>query len=175
VKDYPSADAFLKDDVACAACLIADLRMPGMDGFELQHEVTRRRHDLPIVFLSGYGEVDVAVRAMKAGAVDFLEKPFDSDTFLESIRRALAIGNSARTHSAQAKTARRMIASLTPRETDVMEGLVDGLSNKAVGQALGISPRTVEVYRAQIMTKLGAGNLSDIVRIALAAKPEHCR
>lgn len=173
VKDYPSADAFLNDDISDASCLIADLHMPGMDGFALQNEVSHRRRDLPIVFLSGFGEVDVAVRAMKAGAVDFIEKPFDADTFLASIRRALAIGNHVRTHAAQAKTARRMLSSLTPRETDVMERLVDGLSNKAVAQDLGISPRTVEVYRAQIMNKLGAGNLSDIVRVALTARTEN--
>jgi len=170
VKDYPSADAFLNDDVFSAACLIADLCMPGMDGLELQHEVSRRRRDLPVVFLSGFGEVAAAVRAMKAGAVDFLEKPLDGEVILKAIRRALAIGNQERTQAARVKAARRMIASLTPRENDVMEKLVDGLSNKAVAQALGISPRTVEVYRAQIMNKLSAGNLSDIVRIALAAK-----
>lgn len=172
VKDYPSADAFLSDDVFGAACLIADLCMPGMDGLELQHEISRRRRDLPIVFLSGLGQVDAAVRAMKAGAVDFLEKPFDGEAFLASIRRALAIGERERTQIAQAKAAHRLLASLTPRETDVMEKLVEGLSNKAVAQNLGISPRTVEVYRAQIMNKLKAGHLSDIVRMALAAKSE---
>ncbi|MDR3526736.1 MAG: LuxR C-terminal-related transcriptional regulator [Rhizomicrobium sp.] len=172
VKDYPSADAFLSDDVFSASCLIADVCMPGMDGLALQHEVSRRRRDLPVVFLSGLGEVGAAVQAMKAGAVDFLEKPLDGDAFLACIRRALARGAHDRTVIAQTKTARRLIASLTPREADVMEKLVDGLSNKAVAQDLGISPRTVEVYRAQIMNKLKAGNLSDIVRIAIAAKAE---
>lgn len=172
VRDYPSAAAFLSDDVTNADCVVADVHMPGMDGLELQEEVARRRRDLPVVFLSGIGQVGIAVRAMKAGAVDFLEKPFDAENFLASIRRALAIGDHERTQSAQAKLARRLVAALTPRETAVMEKLVEGLSNKAVAQYLGISPRTVEVYRAQIMVKLKAGNLSDIVRIALAAKSQ---
>ncbi len=171
VKEYASASAFLRDDVFGAACLIADLRMPGMDGLALQNEVARRRHDLPVVFVSGLGEVGEAVQAMKAGAVDFLEKPFDGDAFLKSVRRAVAIGDQTRAHIAQTKAARRMLATLTPRETDVMERLVNGLSNKEVAQTLGISPRTVEVYRAQIMNKFKAGNLSDIVRTALAARP----
>ncbi len=172
VRDYPSADAFLNDDIFSAACLIADLCMPGMDGLELQHEVSRRRRDLPIVFLSGFAEVSAAVRAMKAGAVDFLQKPLDSDAFLASVQRALAIGDRDRMQIAHTKAARRLLAGLTPRETDVMQKLVGGLSNKAVAQSLGISSRTVEVYRAQIMNKLKAASLSDVVRIAHAAKSE---
>jgi len=171
VKDYRSAAAFLADDIFAADCLIADLRMPGMDGFALQEEVVRQRRDLPIVFLSGMGEVGTAVRAMKAGAVDFIEKPIDATLFLACIQRALAIGEHGRLQSAQTKTSRRLLSALTPRENDVMEKLVDGMSNKAVALALGISPRTVEVYRAQIMYKLKAGNLSDIVRVALSARP----
>lgn len=172
VKDYPTADAFLGDDVFGAACLIADLRMPGMDGLALQREVSRRRQDLPVVIITGFGEVDLAVRAMKAGAVDFLEKPFDSEVFLDSVRRALSQAERMRTQAAQAKAARRLMTTLTPREKSVLDELVGGLSNKAVAQKLGISPRTVEVYRAQIMTKLRADSLSDLVRTALAAGHE---
>jgi len=170
VKDYRSAAAFLCDDIFAVDCLIADLRMPGMDGFALQEELARQRRDLPIVFLSGVGEVGIAVRAMKAGAVDFIEKPIDGNNFLACIRRALAIGEHERLQSVKTKTSRHLLSALTPRENDVMEKLVDGMSNKAVAQALGISPRTVEVYRAQIMNKLKAGNLSDIVRVALSAR-----
>jgi len=172
VKDYPTADAFLSDDVFGAACLVADLRMPGMDGLALQREVTRRRQDLPVVIITGFGEVDLAVQAMKAGAADFLEKPFDGDVFLASVRRALSLAERSRTQAAQVKAARRLMTALTPREKSVLDELVGGLSNKAVAQKLGISPRTVEVYRAQIMTKLRADSLSDLVRTALAAGQE---
>jgi two-component system response regulator FixJ len=106
---------------------------------------------------------------MKGGAVDFIEKPFDSHTLLASIRRALAIGNQLRALHTRTKTARGLLGSLTPRETDVMEKLVNGMSNKTIAEALGISPRTVEVYRAQIMNKLNTKHLADIVRLSLAA------
>lgn len=172
VKAFASGDAFLLDDVFGAACLVTDLVMPGMDGFTLQREANRRRPDLPVIIMSGYGQVDHAVRAMKAGAVDFLEKPFESDAFVAGIKRAIAIGERIREDAAQAKAARRLTASLTPRERNVMQELVGGLSNKAVALKLGISPRTVEVYRAQIMVKLKAGSLSDLVRTALAAARE---
>lgn len=172
VKAYAGADAFLADDVFGAACLVADLVMPGMDGFALQREANRRRPELPVVIITGYGQVDHAVRAMKAGAVDFLEKPFDADTLVHCIRHAVAIGERLREETAVAKAARKLTATLTPRERHVMQELVGGLSNKAVAQKLGISPRTVEVYRAQIMNKLKADSLSDLVRTALAASRE---
>lgn len=169
VRDYASGNDFLSDDVFGAACLVADLRMPDMDGLTLQREVTRRRNDLPIVMISGYGEVDLAVRAMKAGAVDFIEKPLDGEALLASVRRAIAIGERTRRQVAETKAARRLLALLTPRENHVLNELVGGLSNKSAAQKLGISPRTVEVYRAQIMGKLKAHSLSDLVRTALAA------
>lgn len=169
VRDYASGNEFLAEDVFAAACLVADLRMPEMDGLTLQREVVRRRNDLPIVMISGYGEVDIAVRAMKAGAVDFIEKPFSGDALLASVRRAIAIGERTRLKIAETKSARRLLALLTPREKHVLNELVAGMSNKAAAQKLGISPRTVEVYRAQIMGKLKAHGLSDLVRTALAA------
>ncbi|NIK89893.1 two-component system response regulator FixJ [Rhizomicrobium palustre] len=169
VKDYASATAFLDDDVFGTSCVVADMVMPGMDGLSLQREVARRRHDLPVVIVSGFGEIDLAVQAMKAGAVDFLEKPCDGEALLQCIRRALEIGEKTRSQAAAAKQAKRLVGSLTPREKHVLDELVGGLSNKAVAQKLGISPRTVEVYRAQIMTKLKADSLSDLVRTALCA------
>lgn len=169
VREYATGNAFLADDVFGAACLVADIHMPEMDGLTLQREVVRRRNDLPIVMVSGYGEVDMAVRAMKAGAVDFIEKPFESEALLASIRRAIAIGDRVRLQAAETKAARKMLALLTPREKNVMAELVSGLSNKAAAQKLGISPRTVEVYRAQIMDKLKANSLTDLVRTALVA------
>ncbi|GAA0579608.1 response regulator transcription factor [Rhizomicrobium electricum] len=170
VRDYASAVEFLDADVFTAACVIADLCMPEMDGLMLQREVARRRGDLPVVFVSGHGEVELAVKAMKAGAVDFLEKPVDVETLLASIRRAIGIGEDIRARSAEVRTARRLLALLTPREQHVLDELVAGQSNKTTAQKLGISPRTVEVYRAQIMNKLNAHSLSDMVRIALAAR-----
>jgi two-component system, LuxR family, response regulator FixJ len=169
VREYATGSAFLADDVFGASCLVADVRMPEMDGLTLQREVTRRRNDLPIVMMSGYAEVDLAVRAMKAGAVDFIEKPFNTEALLASIRRAISIGERSRLQAAETKAARKRLALLTQREKHVLNELVAGSSNKAAAQKLGISPRTVEVYRAQIMDKLEANSLSDLVRTALAA------
>jgi two-component system, LuxR family, response regulator FixJ len=171
VRDYASAAEFLGDDVFGAGCLIADLCMPGMDGLALQREVARRRRDLPVLLVSGYGEVGLAVQAMKAGAVDFLEKPVAAGQLLESIRRAIFISEQSRTKKAEARTARRLLGQLTPQEKRVLDELVAGQSNKAAAQKLGISPRTVEVYRAQIMNKLNAHGLTDLVRTTIAARP----
>jgi two-component system response regulator FixJ len=170
VRDYASAAEFLGDNVLGAACVIADLCMPDMDGLALQREVAHRRGDLPVVFVSGHGEVDLAVQAMKAGAVDFLEKPVDAGLLLASIRRAIVIGEHIRTKNAEARTARHLLGLLTPREKHVLDELVAGQSNKAAAQKLGISPRTVEVYRAQIMNKLKAHGLPDLVHITIAAR-----
>ncbi len=169
VRDYASAAEFLDGDIFGAACLIADLGMSGVDGLTLQREVTRRRGDLPVVIVSESGEIDLAVRAMKAGAVDYLKKPVPVDALLTAIRRAITIGEEMRTRSAEARGARRLLALLTPREKHVLDELVAGQSNKAAAQKLGISPRTVEVYRAQIMNKLKAHSLSDLVRLTMTA------
>jgi len=169
VKDYSSADAFLADDIYRVACVVADIQMPQMNGLTLQQEVAKRRHDLPVVIISGYGGVQMAVNAMKAGAVDFIEKPFDDEAFLSSVRRAIEIGERTRSQAAEAHAAKRLLTLLTPRERHVLSELVAGMSNKAAAQNLGISPRTIEVYRAQIMDKLHAHSLSDLVRTALAA------
>jgi len=170
VRDYASAHDFLADDVFGASCVITDRLMPEMDGLALQKEVARRRHDLPVVMMSGHGRVDLAVRAMKCGAVDFIEKPFKTETLLASIRRAIAIGERIRSDIVETKSARKRIDLLTPRERHVLNEIVAGQSNKAAAQKLGISPRTVEVYRSQIMGKLGAQGLSDMVRMTLAAR-----
>ncbi len=170
VRDYASAAEFLGDDVLGAACVITDLCMPGMDGLALQREVTRRRRDLPVVIVSGHGAIDLAVQAMKAGAIDFLEKPVEGGQLLASIRRAIVIGECTRTKNTEARTARHLLGLLTPREKHVLDELVVGKSNKEAAQKLGISPRTVEVYRAQVMNKLKAHGLSDLVRMAIAAQ-----
>lgn len=171
VRDYASAKSFLADHVSQGGCLIADIRMPEMDGLELQEEVSRRDFDLPVIFMTGHGEVPLAVRAMKAGAIDFIEKPFDDDAILDSIQRALETGQRARDWTAEVQAARQMIDMLTPRERTVLDQLVSGRSNKIAAHELGISPRTVEIHRAHIMSKMKARNLSDLVRVALAASP----
>jgi two-component system, LuxR family, response regulator FixJ len=170
VQDYPDARAFLADDTQDAACLVADVHMPLMDGLALLQEISRQRSDLPVVLITGRGEVALAVQAMKAGAVDFTEKPLDQKVFLESVRHAVIIGEKTRNRAAETKAAQKQLARLTPRERHVLEELVSGLSNKAAAHKLGLSPRTIEVYRAQIMDKLQAGSLSDLVRLAVTAK-----
>ena len=170
VRNYTSARQFLDDDSPKQGCLVADIRMPDMSGLELQEEVAKRHLDLPVIIMTGHGDVPLAVRAMKAGAVDFLEKPFDDERMLTSVRRALEIGSRARSRNAEAVAAKTLLASLTPRERGVLDKLVQGRSNKVVAYELGISPRTVEIHRAHIMGKMDATSLSDLVRLVLAAE-----
>jgi two-component system response regulator FixJ len=146
--------------------------MPDMSGLELQEEVTRRHIDLPVIIITGHGDVPLAVQAMKAGAIDFLEKPFSEDMILASVRRALEIGLRARGRAAETRAAKDLLSALTPRERGVLDKLVQGRSNKVVAYELGISPRTVEIHRAHIMSKMEASSLSDLVRVVLAAEPE---
>ena len=170
VRNFISAKQFLADDSTKHGCLIADIRMPDMSGLELQEEVARRHLELPVIIMTGHGDVPLAVRAMKAGAIDFLEKPFDDEKMLASVRRALDIGSKARSRNAEAKAAKTLLDSLTPRERGVLDKLVQGRSNKVVAYELGISPRTVEIHRAHIMGKMDASSLSDLVRVVLAAE-----
>ena len=169
VKDYASASDFLKEPFLPDSCLITDIRMPEMDGLELQEEITKRGLDLPLVVMTGHGDVPLAVRAMKAGALDFVEKPFDDEMILASVKRALEIGRHERGRLAESKAAQDLVALLTPRERNVLEKLVAGRSNKVAAYELGISPRTIEIHRANIMDKMHARSLSDVVRIAIAA------
>jgi two-component system, LuxR family, response regulator FixJ len=172
VRNYTSARQFLDEDSPKNGCLVADIRMPDMSGLELQEEVARRRLDLPVIIMTGHGDVPLAVRALKAGAVDFLEKPFDDEKMLSSVRRALEIGSRVRSRNAEHVAAKNLLASLTPRERGVLYKLVQGRSNKVVAYELGISPRTVEIHRAHIMGKMEASSLSDLVRVVLAAEQE---
>jgi two-component system, LuxR family, response regulator FixJ len=169
VRDFDSAKAVLADTALDqGACLIADVRMPDMDGLALQEELVNRRIALPVIIVTGHGDVPLAVRAMKAGAVDFIEKPFDDELLLESIRRALALGKESRGQASLAQTAASRIALLTDRERQVLERLIAGQQNKAIAYELDISPRTVEIHRAHVMEKMQAKSLSDVVRLALA-------
>jgi two-component system, LuxR family, response regulator FixJ len=169
VRTFISAKEFLADEDPKHGCLIADIRMPDMSGLELQEEVIRRHMELPVIIMTGHGDVPLAVRAMKAGAIDFLEKPFNDETMLASVRRALDVGSQTRSRSAETKAANELLETLTPRERSVLDKLVKGRSNKVTAHELGISPRTVEIHRAHIMKKMDASSLSDLVRMVLAA------
>lgn len=170
VREHDSAKAVLSDPaLGSALCLIADIRMPEMDGLQLQEELNRRKTVLPVIVVTGHGDVPLAVRAMKAGATDFLEKPFDEELLLAAVQRAKAAADQARMQSQTGETAARLIGQLTPRELDVLKHLVAGRSNKVIAYELAISPRTVEIHRAHLMDKMEARSLSDLIRMALAA------
>ncbi len=167
-KAYASALELLNSpDGLTAECIVADIRMPDMDGLELQQELKRRGVSLPFIVITGHADVNLAVQAMKAGAADFLEKPFDGEKFLVSLRETLERGRDTpgpnATHNAQASC----LANLTPRECEIVDRLVAGLSNKEIARELGISYRTVEVHRARIMDKTHARSFSQLVRLAL--------
>jgi len=148
-------------------CVLSDVRMPGMDGLELLKRLKADRRELPIIIMTGHGDIPLAVEAMKQGAVDFLEKPFEDDRVVARITEAIKQGKEhARDDALSAEIASR-IASLSPRERQVMDGLVAGLSNKLIAREYDISPRTIEVYRANVMTKMQAGSISELVRLAL--------
>jgi two-component system, LuxR family, response regulator FixJ len=170
VAQFESANAFLagyKNESGC--CLVTDIRMPGMDGLALQAELVRREAKLPVIIMTGHGDVPLAVRAMKAGAIDFLEKPFDDERLIASVQKALEVGERTEAGQAKISAAEESLRDLTERERDVLLLLVAGHPNKVVAHKLDISPRTVEVHRGHIMDKTKARNLADLVRIALAA------
>lgn len=170
VRLFDSAQAFL-DELAGleVGCVVTDVRMPGIDGMELLRRVNSGPRKLPVIVMTGHGDVPLAVEAMKLGALDFLEKPFDDDRLIGMVETALEESNGGpKTEAASADMAAR-VASLTQRERQVMQGLVTGKSNKAIAREYDISPRTVEVYRANVMTKMQAGNLSELVRFAIRA------
>lgn len=167
---YESALAFLAAyQSGRHGCVIADVRMPDMDGMTLQEELGKRGAGLPVIVVTGHADVPLAVRAMKQGAVDFIEKPFDDEVLIASVKRALAQAVSTREQASAAQKAGSLIATLSARERQVLELLVAGRSNKVIAYELDISPRTVEIHRAHVMEKMGARSLSDVVRAALAA------
>lgn len=168
VKVFPSAKEFLAHQIDGHACLVTDLRMPEMDGLELQEELSRRGIGIPVIIMTAHGDVPLAVRAMKAGAADFIEKPFDEGTLIESVRRALASSTRSAEHLAETAALRERLAELTAREREVFERVATGKPNKTVAFDLGISQRTVEIHRAHVMDKLDARNLADLVRIWLS-------
>lgn len=169
-KTYESANAFLSAAATGAAsCVISDIRMPGLSGIELVRALKSRGEACPVILITGHGDVALAVEAMKAGAVDFIEKPFDDAALLSAIRAALDTRAAKVGDSAAKKEAEARLADLSPRERDVLLGLVAGKINKVIAHDLNISPRTVEVYRANLMAKTGARSMSELMRLALAA------
>lgn len=169
VDGFSSAEAFLtRGDPAKASCCLLDVRMPGKDGITLLGELAEKAIVTPVVVITGHGDVPMAVKAMKLGAVDFVEKPFDTSVLLAAIAAALRSPAKDATKTIDPDLAKR-IERLTPRERDVMEHLLIGGSNKEIGLKLGISPRTVEIHRARLMEKMSAGNLAELVRMAMAA------
>jgi two-component system response regulator FixJ len=150
-------------------CVVSDVRMPGIDGIELLKRLRTLNSGFPIVVMTGHGDVPLAVEAMKLGAMDFLEKPFEDERLIAMIEAALRVAEPAAKSDAVAQDIAARVASLSPRERQVMDGLVAGLSNKMIAREYDISPRTIEVYRANVMTKMQAGSLSELVRLAMRA------
>jgi two-component system, LuxR family, response regulator FixJ len=170
VRTYDCVVAFLEvAPTIGSGCIITDVRMPGLSGIDLLRRLKEMQIGLPVIVITGHGDVPLAVEAMKFGAVDFLEKPFDDDVLLASVRSALNWSEASAALESERADVRARIATLTHRERDVLEGLVAGHPNKIIAFDLKISPRTVEIYRANVMTKMKAGSLSGLVRMALAA------
>ncbi len=170
VRSFASADAFLTASPPLAgACVVTDVRMPGRSGIELVEEMKRRGANVPVIVITGHADVPLAIQAMHAGVADFIEKPFDDQTMLAAIRKTLAAQAGEAAALAERQLLLERIASLSGREREVMEGLARGDANKAIAFDLGISARTVEVYRANVMLKMQARTLSDLVRMVTVA------
>jgi two-component system, LuxR family, response regulator FixJ len=150
-------------------CVVTDVRMPEITGIDVLRKVNEEKPDLPVIVITGHGDVPLAVEAMKLGAADFLEKPFDDDLLIESVRAALSRDADTAKRKAELAEINDKLNALSKREREVLEGLVAGKPNKTIAFDLGISPRTVEIYRANLMTKMTANSLSDLVRMAMVA------
>ena len=170
VKTYPDGLAFL-DNVSNDqdGCILLDVRMPGMDGLAVQSALNHRGINMPVIILTGHGDVPVAMEAMKGGAIEFLEKPYEKQALVGAIDNAFSLLDNQMADDKRSREAKARLTELTPRERQVLECLVDGLTNKGVAQALSISPRTVEIHRAHMMEKLQADSLSSALRLAFLA------
>ena len=167
VELFSSAQEFLRSKrLDLPSCLVLDVRLPGLSGLDLQKRTTEAGMEIPIIFITGHGDIPMSVRAMKAGAVEFLTKPFRDQDLLDSIQEALERDRKAREERAALQELRSRFASLTPREREVMERVVAGLLNKQIGAELGTSETTVKIHRHQVMDKMGAGSLPELVRMA---------
>jgi two-component system, LuxR family, response regulator FixJ len=169
-RTYASALEFLEvAQSVTSGCIVTDVRMPEMSGLELVRRLKERGVALPVVVITGHGDVPLAVEAMRAGVIDFIEKPFDDEVLLRSIRMALDAKAESDVHAQERQRFEQMLATLSGREKEVLQGVVAGKMNKVIAHELGISQRTVEVYRANVMSKTHANGLSELVRIALLA------
>ena len=168
---FASARDFLaQPPVPAPSCLVLDVRLPDLNGLELQHRIADDRLDLPIIFISGHGDVPMTVRAMKAGAVEFLTKPFGDEVLLNAIRQALERSHVAQDHEAELRKLRSCYSALSPREREVMALVISGLLNKQVGARLGISEVTVKAHRGQVMRKMKAHSLAELVTMAASLR-----
>ncbi|RVD62175.1 response regulator transcription factor FixJ [Mesorhizobium sp. M00.F.Ca.ET.151.01.1.1] len=168
VRLHESATAFLSTAKGnLEGCIVTDVRMPGIDGIEFLRQLRAGGHTIPVIVMTGHADVALAVQAMKEGAADFIEKPFDDEMLIEALRSALANRNQANAAHPQSADIRTRLSALSERERQVLDGLVSGLPNKTIAYDLGISPRTVEIHRANVMSKMGASSLSHLVRMAL--------
>jgi two-component system response regulator FixJ len=170
VRTYSTAADFLREyEPAQPGCLVLDVRMPGMSGLDLQAELVRRGAGLPTIVVTGHAEVPMAVRAVKAGAVDFIEKPFSDQLLLDRVRQALEIDRLEREVRHRREEARRRLESLSAREREVLGLVAAGKANKEIAASLGLSPKTVEVHRAHVMSKMAVDSLAELIRVALLA------
>lgn len=171
VKTYESANAFLKDySEKMAGCIVLDIRMPGMDGMELQKKLNEKHSILPIIFVTGHGDVPMAVDAMKEGAVDFIQKPYREEALLQKIEAALEQDREQRKTLGEKQEILRRVKSLTPREHEIMDRMIAGQANKVIAIELEISQRTVEIHRSRVMHKMGTHSLAHLVRMVLSVK-----
>jgi len=170
VVTYPSAKQFLDqaDEISGNGCIVLDVNMPEMSGLELQEKLNQMKFTLPVVFLTAHAEVPMAVKAMQAGAVDFIQKPVQPDELSACVERVMNTPQTNLPSAEEAEIVKKTVSELTPREREVMNLIVQGASNKEAAQSLDISPRTVEIYRATVMRKMDAPNLPDLVRKAIA-------
>jgi two-component system, LuxR family, response regulator FixJ len=167
-KSYETATGYANDpERGACGCILTDVRMPGMSGIDLLRKLKSDGITVPVIVMTGHGDVPLAVEAMKLGALDFVEKPFDDDALIASVRSALGEAKRHSVHEEERKQINARLTQLTARERQVLDGLIAGQPNKVIGYELGISPRTVEIYRANVMTKMQANSLSELVRMAL--------
>jgi len=171
VETFPTANAFLESySEAMAGCIVLDIRMPGMDGMELQKELNSRNSILPIIFVTGHGDVPMAVEAMQLGAIDFIQKPYREQELLEKIKAALELDAEQRESLTEKKEIIRRLEELTPREKEIMDMMIEGHANKVIAIDLDISQRTVEIHRSRVMHKMGTHSLAHLVRMVLMVK-----
>jgi FixJ family two-component response regulator len=172
VTAFASAQEFLqKYQIDQAGCLVVDVRMPGMSGLELQQQLTRRGATIPLIFITGHGDIPMAVEAIQHGAFDFLPKPFRDQDLIERVQRALAKDTASRLELARGDAIRSRLESLTPREREVLDLLVTGKPNKVMADDLGVSQRTIEIHRARVMEKMQVGSVAQLVRMTMELGP----